>query len=270
VPKQGQTVEIDQRDYVQSLERGLAIIEAFDADTPTLTLAQAAARTGLNRAAARRFLLTLAHLGYIDTDGKQFWLHPRILNLGYRYLTSQAWWHVAQPILEDIARETQETCSLCVLDETEVVYVSRVVVSRIIATNLSVGSRLPAYPTAIGRALLSQLSDPDLTATLAKMQPIQHTDYTITSDAKLRKVIEKARVQGYAAVDQELAIGLLGLAVPLRTGSGTGIAALGISVQAGRVPFEQLAERYLPLLQSSATRIAASVASSRRHEPALG
>src|SRR3954469_16536154 len=144
-----------QRDYVQSLERGLAIIKAFGPDHATLTLGEAAAMTGLNRAAARRFLLTLVKLGYVGTDKKTFWLRSRILELGYSYLSSQPWWQVAQPVLEEAARATQETCNIAILSDAEIVYVSRVAAKRIISTNLSVGSRLPAHVTALGRVLLA-------------------------------------------------------------------------------------------------------------------
>ena len=147
--------KIEQRDFIQSVERGFAVIQAFGAGRTSLTISEAAQLTGLSRAAVRRFLLTLVHLDYIDTDNKLFWLKPRVLELGRCYLSAQPWWQIAQPVIEDVARQTGESCSLCVLDGTEIVYVCRVAVHRIVSTNVSVGSRLPAHPTALGRALLS-------------------------------------------------------------------------------------------------------------------
>src|SRR5215813_9885004 len=143
------------RDYVQSLERGLAVIKAFGPEQSTLTLAEAAAKTGLTRAATRRFLLTLVKLGYVGTDKKTFWLRSRVLELGYSYLSSQPWWQIAQPVLEETARATQETCNIAILSGTEIVYVARVLAKRIISTNLSIGSRLPAHVTASGARFLS-------------------------------------------------------------------------------------------------------------------
>jgi IclR family pca regulon transcriptional regulator len=143
--------KLDQGDYIRSLENGLAIVKAFGQDDPTLTLSEAAAKTGMTRAAARRFLLTLTHLGYLEVDGKSFRLRPKILELGERYLTSQPWWNVAQPLIEEAVRKMGESCSLCILDGAEIVYVCRVAVNRLISTNISIGSRLPAYPTALGR-----------------------------------------------------------------------------------------------------------------------
>jgi IclR family transcriptional regulator, pca regulon regulatory protein len=244
------------RDYVQSLERGLAVIKAFGPEQSTLTLADAAAKTGLTRAAARRFLLTLAKLGYVGTDRKTFWLRPRVLELGYSYLSSQPWWQLAQPVLEETARATQETCNIAVLSGTEIVYVARVIARRIISTNLSIGSRLPAHVTALGRVLLSGLPNDELKAALKQINLVKLTSHTVDDKRKLLGAIERVRGNDCAVVDQELELGLLAVAVPIRAPSGTVVAALGVSAAAGRVSVEQLTRRTLPILRRSSTLIA--------------
>jgi IclR family transcriptional regulator, pca regulon regulatory protein len=252
------------RDYVQSLERGLAIIQAFGPGRPTLTLAEAAARTGLTRAAARRFLLTLAKLGYVGTDKKIFWLRSRVLELGYCYLSSQPWWQVAQPILEDAARRTQETCNIAVLSDQEIVYVARVVAQRIISTNLSVGSRLPAHATALGRVLLAALEEDQLRDLIKEINLTKLTPHSIDSKRKLQKTIRQARDDGCAIVDQELELGLLALAVPIEAPGGGVLAALGVSVPAGRVSRDDLLKRVLPILKQNSARITQGISESKQ------
>jgi IclR family transcriptional regulator, pca regulon regulatory protein len=244
------------RDYVQSLERGLAVIKAFGPEQSTLTLAEAAAKTGLTRAATRRFLLTLAKLGYVGTDKKTFWLRSRVLELGYSYISSQPWWQVAQPILEEAARGTQETCNIAILSGTEIVYVARVIARRIISTNLSVGSRLPAHVTALGRVLLAGLPNDELKDVIKQISLAKLTGHTIDDKRKLHAVIEQVRKDGFAIVDQELELGLLALAVPIKAPSGVVLAALGVSVSAGRISTEHLVKRVLPVLSRSSTHIA--------------
>ncbi len=209
------TFEIEPRDYVQSLERGLAVIKAFGPECTTLTLGEAAAKTGLTRAAARRFLLTLAKLGYVGTD-EDVLAPPAILELGYSYLSSQPWWQVAQPVLEDAARQTQETCNIAILSDAEIVYVARVIAKRIISTNLSVGSRLPAHVTALGRVLLAGLAPAELKELVKRVKLTKFTSRTIDDKRKLEAVLAQVRENGYAIVDQELELGLLALAVPIR------------------------------------------------------
>jgi IclR family transcriptional regulator, pca regulon regulatory protein len=249
--------EIEPRDFVQSLERGLTIINVFGPDRSSLTLSEVARETGLTRAAARRFLLTLCHLGYVGTDRKSFWLTPKLLEISQKYLASQPWWQVAQPIVEEAARETGESCSLCILDGADIVYVSRVAVSRLISTNLSIGSRLPAYPTALGRVLLSQLPSQQLKEFLDALTLERHTSYTLTDRKKLKASIDKARNDGYCVVNQELEIGLIGLAVPIHI-KGV-ISALGVSVHSARVTAKQIVPRYLDVLRKSAEHISIGV-----------
>jgi IclR family pca regulon transcriptional regulator len=252
------------RDFVKSVERGLAILQTFDVDNPVMSLSKAAARTGMTRAAARRFLLTLVQLQFVGTDGKLFWLRPTVLDIGYRYLAGQPWWHIAQPIVEEIARSTNESCSVCVLDGRDSVYVCRAAVSRIVSANLTIGSRLPAYCTALGRALLSALSDVEIRARLNESRIEKHTPLTVTSKSKLLEVIGKVRTSGFCLLDQELDMGLRALAVPLEISSETVYAAVGISVQANRVSADELLKRFLPVLLDGARQISAGVLEAHR------
>ena len=249
--------QIEPRDFVQSLERGLAIIGVFGPDKSALTLSDVARDTGLTRAAARRFLLTLCHLGYVGTDKKLFWLKPKVLELGQRYLAAQPWWQVAQPIVEEAARRTGESCSLCILDGNDIVYVCRVAVNRLIAINLSIGSRLPAYPTAIGRVLLTGLPGSQLDDMLDGIALQEFTAQTIVDRKKLKRAVEKARNDGYCVVNQELEVGLIGLAVPVNT-DGV-FAALGVSVHSARVSAKEVVAKFLPTLRDSADRIVAGI-----------
>jgi IclR family pca regulon transcriptional regulator len=256
-----------ERDYVQSLERGLAVIKAFGPEQSTLTLGETAARTGLTRAAARRFLLTLVKLGYVGTDKKTFWLRSRILELGYSYLSSQPWWQVAQPVLEEAARATQETCNIAILSDTEIVYVSRVAAKRIISTNLSIGSRLPAHVTALGRVLLAGLPREERKEIVKRITLTRLTSRTIDDKRKLEAVLDQVRKDGYAIVDQELELGLLALAVPIKGPSGNVLAALGVSVGAGRVSHDHLVKKVLPILRRSANLIAKGLPEQKLLQP---
>jgi IclR family pca regulon transcriptional regulator len=246
--------KLEHGDYIQSLAKGLSIIKAFGQNDPTLTLSEAAKKTGMTRAAARRFLLTWTHLGYLGTDKKSFWLKPKVLELGERYLTSQPWWSVAQPLIEEAARKMGESCSLCILDGSEIVYICRVAVSRLISTNISIGSRLPAYTTALGRVLLAQAPDEDVKAILTSATLQKYTPNTVVDKRKLLQIIKQVRTDGFCLIDQELDLGLIGLAVPVCR-STEGFAALGVSVHAGRVSAKEMISRLLPILKETADRI---------------
>jgi IclR family transcriptional regulator, pca regulon regulatory protein len=246
-------------EYVQSLERGLAVIRAFDADHPELTLSEVARQTGLTRAAARRFLLTLVELGYVRTDGRRFGLRPRILELGYAYLSSLSLPEVAEPHMEELVAEVHESCSVSVLDGDEVVYVARVPTKRIMTVAISVGTRFPAYATSMGRVLLAhQPADwlDDYLAT-AKLEPI--TRRTITDPAKLRSTLTRIRSQGFAVVDQELEEGLRSMAVPLHDPSGTVVAAMNVSARASRGSADTIRRELLPPLQAAARKVEADL-----------
>ena len=253
--------EIDTRDYILSLEKGMAVLKAFGPGRATLTLSEVAELTGLSRAAARRFLLTFATLGYVGTDRKVFWLKSKTLELSRGYLESQPGWEVAQSVIEDTARKTSESCSLCTLDGADIVYVCRSAVSRFVSVNISVGSRLSAFPTALGRMLLAQLPDADIQRLLNDATLQRHTPDTVTDKAKLLEIIQRARHDGFIIVNQELEVGLLSVAVPVQ-GFGRDLAAIGISVPIGRISRKELTQRLLPILKDSANQISANIGTS--------
>lgn len=232
-------------DFVQSLERGLAVIRAFDADHSEMRLSEVAAATGLTRAAARRFLLTLVELGYVRQDDSRFSLRPRVLDLGYAYLSGLSFAEIAQPHMETLVRKLNESSSISVLDETDVVYVVRVPTRRIMTITLAVGTRLPAYATSMGRVLLAQLPPEELDERLARIKMRKLTPRTLTSKKALREELARVAEQGYAMVDQELEQGLRSAAVPIRDVGGN-VAALNISVHASRADMDELRDRYVP------------------------
>lgn len=240
--------------FVQSLERGLAVIQAFDSDHAELRLTDVAERTGLTRAAARRFLLTLVELGYVRVDDGRFSLRPRVLNLGYSYLSGLDFANIAQPHMESLVHEVKESSSISVLDGTDIVYVVRVPTRRIMTISLTVGTRLPAHATSMGRVLLAQLPSDELEERLQRIRPQRLTPHTITTKKALRAELRRVRDQGYAIVDQELEEGLRSLAVPL-VGAFGEAAALNVSVHASRTNLQQLRTEFLPKLISTANEI---------------
>src|SRR5690349_15735999 len=220
--------------FVQSLERGLAVIRAFDAHHPELTLSEVARICDLTRAAARRFLLTLTDLGYVRTDGRLFSLTPRVLELGYAFLGGLTLPEVAEPHMERLVAEVRESSSLSVLDGDDIVYVSRVPTSRIMRVAINVGTRFPAYATSMGRVLLAALPEAELDAYLARAKFEPLTDRTVRSPGALRAELARVREAGHAIVDQELEEGLRALAAPIRDRTGAPAGALNISVHAAR------------------------------------
>jgi IclR family pca regulon transcriptional regulator len=241
--------------FVQSLERGLAVIRAFDADHQRLTLSDVARSTGLTRAAARRFLLTLERLGYVRCDGRWFSLRPRVLELGYAYLSSLTLTEVIQPHLETLVARVNESSSVSVLDEDDVVYVARVPTKRIMAVVIAVGTRFPAYATSMGRVLLAALPLEELEDYLERVELTPLSSYTTTDKQELRAKLDVVRRQGYAMVDQELEEGLRSAAAPLRAPDGSVTAAINVSVHASRTSMQQLVENFLPPLLDAAAQI---------------
>ncbi len=245
--------------FVQSLERGLAVIRAFDADTPELTLSDVARATGLTRAAARRFLLTLSDLGYVRSDGRLFRLTARVLELGYAYLSALSLPEVAEPHLEALVAEVRESSSLSVLDGDDIVYVARVPTSRIMRVAINVGTRFPAYATSMGRVQLAGLSDGELTAYLGRVDLKRLTAHTLATEAELRGELARIRAQGWALVDQELEEGLRSVAVPIRDRDGTVVAAVNVSAHASRATKDVVRKTLLPPLLDTAARIEADL-----------
>jgi len=246
--------------YVQSFARGLAVIRAFDATRPEQTLTDVAAATGLTRAGARRILLTLQTLGYVEAEGRLFRLTPKILDLGFAYLTSMPFWNLAEPVMEALSAQVHESCSAAVLDRTEIVYVLRVPTHKIMTINLSIGSRLPAYCTSMGRVLLAALDEDTLDATLASTPLYAHTPRTVTDKEELKKLIAQVRQQGWAIVDQELEGGLISLSAPIRNRQGRVIAAMNISGNAQRNSAKQMVKAFLEPLQQAAQTVSEMVA----------
>ncbi len=247
-------------DHVQSLERGLTVIRAFDSEHRELGLSEVARISGLSRAAARRFLLTLVALGYVHHADGRFSLRPRVLELGYAYLSSLSLPEVAQPHMETLVAAVDESSSVSVLDDAEIVYVVRVPTRRIMSITIAVGTRLPAYATSMGRVLLAGLDGDELEARLARIQLAPLTPYTITEVDDLRTVLQRVGADGFAAVDQELEEGLRSLAVPIRDGSGTVIAALNVSAHASRGTMATLRRDVLPRARQAAAAIEADLA----------
>jgi IclR family pca regulon transcriptional regulator len=245
--------------FVQSLERGLAVIRAFDAEHPALTLSDVARATGLTRAAARRFLLTLTDLGYVHTDGRRFALSARVLELGYAYLSALTLPEVAEPHLERLVAEVRESSSVSVLDGDDIVYVARVPTSRIMRVAINVGTRFPAYATSMGRVQLAGLPESELAAYLERADLRALTAHTLASPEALRAELDRVRDQGWALVDQELEEGLRSIAAPIRDRSGAVVAAVNVSAHASRASKEAVRKSLLPPLLETAARIEADM-----------
>jgi IclR family pca regulon transcriptional regulator len=237
-----------KRDLIAGLEKGLQVIEAFDQERARLTIAEVAERTGLTRAAARRYLITLAHLGYMRHENKLFSLTPMVLRLGQSYLHSARLPRIVQPLLYRLAYSLEEAASAGVLDHDQLVCVAAVSAGRLVSTTLQPGTRVPAYCTANGRMLLASLPPAQIDSFLQRAQPEQITAHTIVNKERLALEMARTRAQGYALVDQELELGLRAIAVPLKNFRGDIVAAINISVHAGRMPIEQMVERCLPSL----------------------
>jgi IclR family pca regulon transcriptional regulator len=245
--------------FVQSLERGLAVIRAFDAHHRELTLSEVARLCDLTRAAARRFLLTLTDLGYVRTDGRLFSLTPRVLELGYAFLSGLTLPEVAGPHLEQLAAEVHESSSVSVLDGDDIVYVARVPTRRIMAVAISVGTRFPAYATSMGRVLVAHLGQEGVKAYLARVRLERLTGRTVGSVTALRSELVRVRRQGYAIVDQELEEGLRSMAAPIFDRSGAVTAAVNVSVHASRTSVAAMRAELLPPLLATAERITADL-----------
>jgi IclR family pca regulon transcriptional regulator len=238
--------------FVRSLERGLAVIKAFDADHQQLTLSDVARRTGLTRAAARRFLLTLVELGYVHAADGVFSLRPRVLELGFAYLSGLSLVEVAQPHMERLSAEVHESVSVSVLDGDDLVYVGRVHARKIMTVALNVGTRLPAYCTSMGRVLLAHAPAEWQAEYLRRVDLEPRTPHTVTHPAALAAVLQRVREDGYAVVDQELELGLRSMAVPLRGRNGDVVAAMNVAAPLERGSLEEIRGELLPALLAAA------------------
>lgn len=246
-------------EYVQSLARGLAVIRAFDAEHPELSLSDVARRVELTRAAARRFLHTLEALGYVRSDGRQFSLTPRVLELGFSYLSAISLPELVQPHLETLSRAVDESVSAAVLDGGDVVYIARVPTRRIMSVGITIGTRFPASATSLGRVLLAGLPDAAVAAILEASGLPSLTERTLTDPHALRAELALVRERGFALVDGELEPGLRSVAAPVFARDGSVAAGINVSTSASRVSVEVLRERYLPALIETAAAITAEL-----------
>jgi IclR family pca regulon transcriptional regulator len=241
-------------EFVTALARGLAVIRAFGKDAAALSLTDVAKRTGLARATSRRLLFTLETLGYVRSNGRDFSLTPRVLELGYSYLASVPLAELAQPIMKGVVEELGESCSLAVLDGDDIVYIARVPPKHLMTIPVNVGSRLPASVTSTGRVLLAALAAANLSTYLSAVRIQRFTRFTVTA-RRLPALLRQVAAQGYALADQELEEGLRALAVPVRSRTGAVIAALNVSAHAMRANKTDMLRNYLPVLRKAADRI---------------
>lgn len=245
----------ESADFVQSLARGLGVIRAFDRDHPSLRLSDVARRADLTRAAARRFLLTLEELGYVRSDDGVFSLTPRVLELGFSYLSAARLPALVQPHLVDLAERIDESASAAVRDDTDIVYVGRVAPRRIMSVGITVGTRFPAASTSMGRVLLAALDDDAVRAILERSTLEAHTAATLTEPDDLLRAVALVRAHGWALVDGELETGLLSVAAPVHDARGRVIAAVNVALPSARIGADRARSDILPALVETARRI---------------
>lgn len=241
--------------FMTSLARGLAVLRTFSDSRRPLTIAQISQKTGIPRAAVRRCLHTLKQLGYAEAEMNNFSLRPKVLTLGYSYLSSTPLAVSSQPYLNNISRALNESSSLAVLDDSEVLYVARSATSRVMSVALNAGSRLPAYCTSLGRVMLAHMAPDELDAYFAKTRLRPMTERTVVSQKQLREILAGVRQAGFAINDEELELGLRSIAVPVRGASGRVLAALNVGAQVARVSVAQMEEQFLPVLQRGAEEL---------------
>jgi IclR family pca regulon transcriptional regulator len=251
--------EREERDYVHSLARGLAVIRAFDRDHALMTSSEVAERTDLNRAAARRFLLTLVREGYAETDGKRFRLRPQVLELGYAALSSLSFAEIAMPSMQELSNKVDEVCLADVLDGSDVVYLAKTASKRLVNISIEVGSRIPAFCVSSGRVLLAALPDEALERYLESLDATSFTSTTVTDRNALRAIILQTRETGWSIVDQEYELGFRSISVPVPDRSGKVVAALNLCCPSPRVSLETMRDGFLPELVDTAARIGSLV-----------
>jgi IclR family transcriptional regulator, pca regulon regulatory protein len=253
-------IDFEERpEYVQALHRGLEVIRAFDREHFGMTLSEVAERTSLSRATARRLLLTLEHLGYMSHQGRRFSLTPRILDLGFAYISSLSVAELALPLMQELGQELHESCSLAVLEGHDIIYVQRVAVRKVMAITLGIGARLPAYCASMGRVLAADLDQEARNRWLSALKPEALTRFTLTDKKALRKELDRVRARGYAYVEQELEEGLCSIAVPVRDASGRALAALNVGMPFRQGARARAVKQVLPALRAKAQRIERSL-----------
>ena len=250
---------MNPRDYVSSLARGLEVLRAFNRTRRKMTLSEVAAETDNSRAGARRILLTLVHEGYAVADGKLFDLTPQVLELGYSVLSSKGAWDIARPFIDHLSEEIRESCSAAVLDKFDVVYVSGAQYHRVISVGITVGARFPAHCTATGRVLLASQPSEMWPGILKNIPLTRMTERTTTDRNEFRKILEDVRAKGWSMVDQELEIGLISIAVPLRNSAGGLVGAINVGVPTVRITPSDMEARVLPRLLETAASISDAI-----------
>ncbi len=253
----------DDPDFVEAVARGLDVLKAFAPDRPRMTLAEVAGGTGLARPTARRILRTLVALGYVRADDGAFALTPRVLELGMTYVQSLGLWDVARPHMEALVRRTQESSSIAQLDGSDIVYVARVAVPKIITLTVSIGTRFPAAATSLGKVLLAGLAPDELDAVLAEPSRAGVPARWQPDRAELDAVLREVRAQGWALTDEQLAPGIRSVAAPLRDDDGRVVAAMNVTVHAAETSVDTLIGTYLPWLLHAAGDISADFARHR-------
>ena len=247
------------KEFMATLAKGLAVLGTFDKARPTMTLSQAAQATGLSRATARRILRTLTELGYVAQSGRQFSLSSSILKLGFTYLATQNWIEQATPLMRQLSEQFHESCSAAILEGTEIVYVARIPAGRIMSVTLAVGTRLPAFHTSLGRVQLGFLDHAEIWRRLMSLRLDAFTPSTITDIQALFDRVQEDRTQGFSIVDEELERGLRSIAVPIVDRNGQAVAALNLSTHSTRTTRNEMRDRFLPRLRAVAAEISASV-----------
>ena len=251
---------IQKRDFAQTLARGLEVLQAFTVERPQATTTQIAEIAGISRAAARRILLTLRELGYVEEVAAHYWrLTPKVLRLGFAFFSSQSIWSVIAGDVRALAQEVNEPCAVAVLDGADILYVIRDSTRRIISTHVSPGERLPAYAASLGKVLLAALPEPELQRYFEIATLARRTKKTITSKRALRRALTQACLNDYAIADEEMEDGLISIAVPIHDSSGNVIAAINLSTHTSRMSLDQLVSEMLPRLRRTAERIDVTV-----------
>ncbi|MFK7828822.1 MAG: IclR family transcriptional regulator C-terminal domain-containing protein [Congregibacter sp.] len=253
---------ISDRDFINSLARGLEVISAFSRSKPRMTLSDMSRATGMTRATVRRLLLTLVREGYAKTDGKYFSLQPKVLKLGFAVISSMGIWEVAQPIMISLSERLEESCFAAVLDGDEVTYVAKANSKRLVNIGINVGSRAPVHAVSTGRVLMAALPDSKLQQYLDGGDFEKITPFTVVSKVKLREEIEEVRALGWSIVDQELEIGLRSISVPLRHTDGEVFAALNVCCPSARISPEEIRTRILGELLTASKEITMGLQSS--------
>lgn len=246
---------VNKKDFLKTLDKGLAVIKSFDTDSSRMTLSEVANKNKLSRASARRFLLTLQHLGYVIKVDESFQLTAKILEIGHQFLNNLDFIGVITPFMREASRKLYKACSASILHETDIVYIARIPSQhQILSVNLNLGSRLPAYCTSMGRILLGNLNKEELDAYFSQAELRSYTSHTITNINKLRKLVKQAQIDGYCIVNQELEENLCSVAVPVHNEHGRVLCAINVGMPVGQLKIREIKSNYLPVLQEAASK----------------